>query len=283
MSRFAAWTVCLAMGVIACGAVAQGAAFPAVEVRRVAAAEADQGVATDGKFFYAISNHEIGKYDKVSGRRVGGWRGDPAVYIHINSCSVVRSDLVCAMSNFPGVPMGSSVEFFSTATLKHLRSHSFGPGRGSLTWIDWHNGHWWACFANYDGKGGEPLRDHLSTVLVRMGPDFREEEAWLFPLNTLERFGHFSASGGRWGQGGLLYVTGHNLPEMYVLKLPEAGPRLAYVATITLPTPGQAFDWEYGHPELVWSIERKNKEVVESRLPRLPDQIGSVRVSVGSH
>jgi len=35
-----------------------------------------------------------------------------------------------------------------------------------------------------------------------------------------------SPSGGRWGSDGFLYVTGHDLLEMYVLKLPIAGGRL---------------------------------------------------------
>jgi hypothetical protein len=245
----------------------------AVELRRIAAAEATQGVATDAKYVYAISNHDIGKYEKTSGKRIAVWHDDSNVYIHINSCSVLRGQLVCAMSNFPGVPMTSSVEFFSAVTLKHLRSHSIGPGHGSLTWIDWHNGHWWACFANYGRNGSEPPRDHRSTVLIRLAPDFSEQEAWLFPQNVLERFGQYSASGGWWGNNNLFYVTGHNLPEMYVLKLPEAGSRLDYVTTIQIPTPGQAFDWDGGHPERIWSIQRsknlsKNYDLNHARYMR---------------
>ena len=28
----------------------------------------------------------------------------------------------------------------------------------ALTGLDRHDGSWWACFANYDAKGGEPGR-----------------------------------------------------------------------------------------------------------------------------
>jgi len=76
-----------------------------------------------------------------------------------------------------------------------------------------------------------------------------------------------SPSGGRWGSDGFLYVTGHDLLEMYVLKLPIAGGRLEYVWTITLPTNGQAFDWDMAKPDHIWSIERKRTEIVESQLP----------------
>jgi hypothetical protein len=239
----------------------------AKELRRIPAEEAHQGVASDLRSVYAIGDSEIGKYDKVTGRRIARWTGDHKVFIHMNSCSVVRAELVCAMSNFPNLPQISSVEWFSTSALKHVRSHSFGPTRGSLTWIDWHDGAWWACFANYDGKGGDPTRDHRSTTLVKYNAGFVEESAWLFPENVLDSFGHMSASGGRWGSDGLLYVTGHDLPEMYVLRLPSASARLEHVRTIQIPTNGQAFDWDMKDLKSVWTIERKRAEMVESRLP----------------
>lgn len=239
----------------------------AKELRRIPADEAHQGVASDTRFVYAIADNMIGKYDKATGKRVALFEGNPAVFIHMNSCSVVAQELVCAMSNFPNLPQISSVEWFSTQTLKHLRSHSFAASRGSMTWVDWHEGAWWVCYANYDSKGGDPTRDHNATLLVKYSPQFIEQGAWVFPKNVLERFGHMSASGGRWGKDGFLYVTGHDLPEMYVLKLPAAGARLEYVHTIALPTDGQAFDWDTAKPRHIWTIERKTTELVESQLP----------------
>jgi hypothetical protein len=236
------------------------------ELRRIPAEEANQGVATDAHYIYAIDDSKIGKYDKATGKRVASFEGDPKVFIHMNRCTVIAAELVCAMSNFPNLPQISSVEWFSTQTLKHLRSHSFGPTRGSMTWIDWHDGAWWVCLANYDARGGDSTRDHNMTTLVKYSPQFVEQGAWLFPKNLLESFGHMSASGGRWGKDGLLYVTGHDLPEMYVLKLPQAGARLEYLRTITIPTNGQAFDWDFARPGHVWTIERKKAEVVESEL-----------------
>ncbi|MBO1326682.1 hypothetical protein K2X14_09270 [Acetobacter sp. TBRC 12305] len=236
-------------------------------VRSIPTQEAGQGVANDEHFIYAINNSAIGKYDRRTGQRVALWQGDPALYRHINSCQIHDGKLVCAMSNFPASPMTSSVEWFDPATMRHIGSHSFGPGTGSLTWIDWHDGNWWACFANYDVEGSDGGRDHRATVFVRMTPQFERTEAWLFPEEVLERVKPFSISGGRWGKDGLLYVTGHSRPEMYVLALPEAGGRLRYVRTLPMATEGQAFDWDQTAPRQIWSIQRKTREVVESRLP----------------
>ncbi len=251
---------------------AQETAPAATVLRRIPAAEARQGVASDAHYIYAISDSEIAKYDKSTGKRISGWKGDPSVYIHINSCIVMSAELVCAMSNFPHIPQAGSIEWFSTATMKHLRSHSLGPARGTANWIDWHDGSWWVGFANYDKRGNDPPRDHNATSLVRYSPLFVEQGAWLFPENVLDRFKPMSSSGGRWGPGNLLYVTGHDLAEMYVLRLPEGGPRLEYVRTIATPTNGQAFDWDYGNPGVMWSIERKQTEAVQSRLPIEPSQ-----------
>jgi hypothetical protein len=35
---------------------------------------------------------------------------------------------------------------------------------------------------------------------------------------------------------------------MYVLKLPAAGARLEYERIVTIPTNGQAFDWDFTRP-----------------------------------
>ena len=71
----------LGLFVFACGLLAapsgsaQDSSRCFEEVRRFSADEATQGVAVDERHFYAISNRRIGKYDKESGARVGGWEG----------------------------------------------------------------------------------------------------------------------------------------------------------------------------------------------------------------
>ncbi|WP_380874468.1 hypothetical protein ACFB49_48170 [Sphingomonas sp. DBB INV C78] len=241
----------------------------ATEVERFAAPEAHQGVVADKRYVYAISNSQIGKYDRRTRQRIALWQGDPRLFIHMNSCSLLGTRMVCAASNYPNVPQASSIEWFDVAKMQHVATRSLGPGRGSLTWLDWHDGSWWACFANYDGKGGEAGRDHRTTVLVRFDRNFVEQGAWFFPETVLERFAPRSSSGGAWNADGLLYVTGHDRPEAYALKLPAAGSRLEHVATIALPTPGQAIAWDRANPRLLWSIARETNEVVASELPKI--------------
>lgn len=256
------------LGALLLAAAAAATGLAAVEVARLPAEEARQGVVADARHVYAISNDRIGKYDRASGRRVGEWQGDPAVFRHMNSCILLAREIVCAASNYPDVPQASSVEWFDADGLRHLRTRSLGPGRGSLTWLDWHDGSWWACFANYDGRGGEPGRDHRLTTLVRYSPEFAEQGAWLFPAGVFERFAPYSSSGGLWGADGLLYVTGHDRPEAYALRLPTAGSRLEHVATIALPTPGQAIARD-PIPGRIWSIDRANRQAVLSELPKI--------------
>ncbi|WP_246623402.1 hypothetical protein [Sphingomonas colocasiae] len=241
----------------------------ALSLAAIAAPEAGQGVAAGAAHVYAIDNAEIGKYEKLSGRRVAHWQGDRALFPHINSCAVVKAQLVCAASNYPQVPMASSVEIFDAKTLRHIRTHSLGRMYGSLTVLDWHRGAWWAVFANYDDRGGEPGRDHRFTTLVKMDAAFRPLESWLFPSAVLERFAPKSASGAAWGDDGLLYVSGHDRPEIYALRLPEAGTRLELVATLPVSTPGQAIDWDPVAPRTLWSIDRKAARMVSTPIPAI--------------
>lgn len=241
----------------------------AQELRRLPAVEARQGVAVDAGRVYAVDNSAIGQYDKRTGARLGEWRGDPALFPHLNSCQRVGAELVCAASNYPSVPQASSVEFFDADTLEHRRSHSLGPGiGGSLTAITWRDGSWWAVLANYDARGGEPGRDHRATLLARLDADFQREAAWLFPDAVLERIAPRSVSGMAWDDDGRLYVTGHDRPELYVLALPEAGATLRLLAVVAIPTPGQAIDLEPAATGArLWSIDRPRREIVVSRLP----------------
>lgn len=238
-----------------------------VPVDRFPAEEARQGVVADKQYVYAISNAEIGKYDRLTRKRVAQWRGDPQLFQHMNSCILKNRLIVCAASNYPAVPQTSSIEWFDTKKMAHVGSRSLGPGRGSLTWLDWYDGSWWACYANYDNKGGEPGRDHRLTTLVRYSLEFAELGAWLFPTSVLERFAPFSSSGGIWGKDGLLYVTGHDRPELYALRLPKAGSTLHHVATIPITTNGQAIAWEQDVDRIMWSIERNDQAVVAVRVP----------------
>ncbi|MEJ2409603.1 MAG: hypothetical protein P8Y58_05845 [Novosphingobium sp.] len=256
--------VCLA--VLTASPALAGDAETAPVIHRIEAPEARQGVASDGTFVYAINNATIAKYRIADGKRVAEWHGDPALYPHINSCTLAEKQLVCAASNHPGVPQLSSIEFFDPATLKPVRSISLGMAPGSLTVLNRHDGHWWAIFANYDGKDGEPVRDHRYTLLARLDEDFRIDRGWAFPAAVLELFKPMSASGASWGPGGHLYVSGHDRPEVYVLDLPAAGSVLALKGTVPLATHGQAIDFDPREPSLLWSIDRPSRTVIASRI-----------------
>ncbi|MEA3387981.1 hypothetical protein [Sphingobium sp. CCH11-B1] len=233
---------------------------------RIAAEEARQGVASDGVHIYAIDNDRIGKYRISDGVRIAQWKGDRRLFPHMNSCTIVGSELICAASNYPAVPQTSAVEIFDTKSLRHVRSISLGMGPGSLTALDRHDGTWWAMFANYDGKGGEAGRDHRYTTLVQLDDDFRRLRGWLFPAEVLARFAPFSCSGMSWGADGRLYVTGHDRPELYVMRLPEAGSTLELATTIPIATEGQAIDWDPKMPHRLWSITRDQSVIVASEI-----------------
>ena len=237
-------------------------------VRRMVAPEARQGVASDGAFVYAVDNSAITRYRIADGAEVARWHGDPALFPHINSCTLADRELVCAASNYPAVPQTSAIEVFDRKTLRHKRSVSLGMTPGSLTVIDRHDGDWWAVFANYDGKGGEPGRDHRYTLFARLDRDMRVTRSWTFPESVLARLRPRSVSGASWGPGGRLYVSGHDLPEIYVLALPEGGSALIHEATIPVASHGQAIDFDSKDPGLLWSIDRASRTVIASRLPR---------------
>ncbi|WP_285017492.1 hypothetical protein [Novosphingobium sp. fls2-241-R2A-195] len=236
---------------------------------RMAAPEAHQGAASDGEYVYAIDNDRIGKYRLSNAEKVDQWKGERRLFPHMNSCTVVQTKLYCAASNYPAVPQTSAIEIFDTRPLRHSGSVSLGFGPGSLTVIDRHDGKWWAVFANYEGKGGEPGRDYRYTVLARMDEQFRIEQTWAFPEEVLARMAPKSCSGLSWGADGLIYVTGHDRPELYALRLPEAGSRLELVETFAIATPGQAIDWDPKARRRLWSIARDRREMVASDIPEV--------------
>ncbi len=248
-------------------AAAVAAQVAAVEIRRIAAPEARQGAVADARSVYAIDNSTIARYDKTTGKRTGIWRADPARIAHLNSCSLRGHALVCANSNYPQTPMASSIVWVDARTMRLIRARELGRAYGSLTWIEWRRGSWWACFAHYDGRGGEPGYDHRSTVLVRYDQKFVAQKTYRFPDHVLARFAPRSSSGGAWGADGLLYVTGHDRRELYALQLPAQGDTLVHVATIATPTAGQAIGWDISSPRVIWSIERATTELVASKIP----------------
>lgn len=248
-----------------------------VESRRFTAPEAGQGVAVDAEFFYAINNRTIAKYRKLTGERVAVWEGAKGgPIIHLNAGTVLDGRLYTAHSNYPGVPMLSSLEVFNPADLRPVASHSFGRMDGSFTWIDRREVptaagprvRWVACFVHYGGRNAEPARDPAWTQIVAMDDEWRRTAAWVLPGQLIARFGDrgYSASGGAFGPGGFLYLTGHDNPELYVLEFPAAGSVLTWIATIPIPAAGQAFAWDPTEQGVLYTILRRTKEVIVGRV-----------------
>lgn len=243
------------------------------QVSTFAVPEAIQGVAVDERHFYAIDNRQIAKYDKHAGTLVAKWQG-PAngPIIHLDSGMVMDGKIYCAHSNYPQHPMTSSVEIWDVDTLKHVGTRSFGIHWGSLTWLDWHDGAWWAGFANYDqpyGPNKTPYGGKVNTTVVKFDAKWQWQEAWTLPAAILEKFELMSNSGGSWGADGFLYLSGHDPAEVYKMKLPTAGSILELVEVLPVAIKGQGIAWDRTKnldAKVLYGIIRATKQVTVSRL-----------------
>ena len=249
----------------------------ATELARYSAPEARQGAAADAGHIYAIVNFIIGKYAKDSGELVARWQGTRGGPIrHLNSCFAENARLYCANSNFPEIPMASSIEVFDADSLQHMQTLSLGIlEEGSLTWFDHLGDGWIAGFAHYDEAGGLSYKDHRFATINRYDSEWRRQGGWMIPDSVIARMQPHAASGGALGPDGLLYLTGHDRPEMYVLAAPAMGPKLVHIATIAIDVEGQAFTWDKSQQRVVVGISRPNSEVRAFSIPeiKLPEGV----------
>ncbi|SEI44124.1 hypothetical protein SAMN04487995_0759 [Dyadobacter koreensis] len=239
------------------------------ETRKFQVSEAKQAVAVDEQYFYVINNSTILKLSKTDGKQIAKWDGTKDGIKHLNSGVVIKGKLYCANSNYPEIPMASSIEIFDTKTMQHIDNHSFGIAEhGSLTWIDQKDGFWWIGFAHYGGKEASEGRDVRWTSLVKYDLEFRQLASWIFPKNIVELFTPKSNSGGAWGTDGLLYCTGHDKPELYVMKLPKSGYTLEHVATLPASIYGQgiAIDKSVKGKQLIYGLNRATNTVTVSEI-----------------
>lgn len=75
-----------------------------------------------------------------------------------------------------------------------------------------------------------------------------------------------SNSGGSWGPDGFLYVTGHDLPEIYKIKIPKIGSVLEVVETIPLNIRGQGIAWDRYDKGILYGIIRATDEEEEQSI-----------------
>ncbi|NBV21661.1 MAG: DUF1080 domain-containing protein [Proteobacteria bacterium] len=142
-------------------------------------------------------------------------------------------------------------------------AHRFEQAPGSLTWAVRRKDDWFACFAHYKGTS-DPAR----SVVVRFDAQWQRVASWSFPAELIQRFAGSSASGGEFGPGGALFVTGHDARELYLLGIPASGEVLEWQANIPISAEGQAFCWDPVETNLLYSISRKAREVIFSRVSK---------------
>jgi len=256
--------------------VAEVPEFQAEIMAEFEVANARQGIAVDRNYFYALTNYAISKHDKGSGEILASWagvdEGDPL--IHMDSLMELDGQLFASHSNYPFWPMTSSVEIWNADDMAHVGTHSFGINRGSMTWLDRHNGQWWGAFANYDkvqNGQDEPYGHTDKTQIVRFEDSFTISESWTLPAEILDRMRPMSNSGGSWGADGYLYLTGHDHGELYVMELPEAGSELHWAATVKVPLmEGQGIAWDRSvDGRVLWAIYKKDRKVLKDRIPEI--------------
>ncbi len=228
--------------------------------------EAVQGVAVDKDYFYTVNSTSIGKYEKKTGQFLGEFRDTTGRIIHFDGGTVINDKLYVAHSNYPGIPMMSSIEIFSSLALRYIDSHNFGIMYGSCTWADFYNNSWWVCFANYDQFRKETSIGTEKTVLVRFDAAWNEKESLTFPPELISELRPMSASGGSWGPDGNLYVTGHDSAKVYILQMPESGTVLNLIGSMKVESHGQGIAWDRSDKNKLYGIIRKDNSVVVSEL-----------------
>jgi outer membrane protein assembly factor BamB len=231
-------------------------------IRSWPAKEANQGVAVDATHFYVIDDRALGKYEKATGRKVAEWTAPAGSgVIHMNAGIVAEGRLMVAHSNFPSKPDESSLEYFDTTTLRPTGRKVFAHPVGSLTWAVPEGSGWLACFVHYKFNS-----DTAKSRIVRYDADWKVLAAWAFSPELVARFGSFSSSGGGLGAHGRVWVSGHDAKELYRLMLPEGGGVAKWEGTAAFASSGQAFAWDPSQPAELYSIQRKSREIIVSRL-----------------
>lgn len=240
-----------------------GQSHYSMETYRVPAA--GQAVAVDDAHVYAINNTALEKYARATGKLVRQWRDTTGTFKHLNSGVILDGKLYCAHSNFPDLPMASSIEIFDPATLEPIGSHSFGIDTGSATWIGRQAGSWYVAFAHYERFKAQTGKDNTWTQLVRYTPDWKRTGGWILPKELIQRFGKMSNSGGAFAADGRLYLTGHDLPELYVIEFPQNGYALKWINTLAVPFEGQGIAIDPGDSRVMFGIKRSSREIIQIR------------------
>ena len=227
--------------------------------------DARQAVAVDKEYIYAISNTRITKLRKDNGEMLKTWE-DERLH-HLNSGFIRKGVLYCAHSNYPQIPMHSSIELFDTKTLEHIGSHSFGIEYGSCTWVLFHNNYYYVMFVHYNvDKNRQKNRDVSWTQLVKFDKKWRRVNGWVLPEKLVQRITPYSISGAAITSDGMLVCTHHHFKELYILSLPQMGSELVWESTIPSTISGQGIAFDTHEEHILWGIDKANKEVIKTQF-----------------
>ncbi|BDD06693.1 hypothetical protein [Aureibacter tunicatorum] len=221
-------------------------------------------VATDDAFF-VVDNRTIIKRDKQTGDSLAVWTDKRLD--HLNSAILIDSLVYCAHSNYPQIPMSSTIEIFDPKTMTHVGNHSFGIEFGSATWIDEYEGHFYVMFAHYDrDHNRQRNRDVSWTQLVKFDKEWRKVGAWILPKELVERTTPYSISGGIFMEDGRILATHHHHSELYVLSIPSIGSQLVWEHTFESSIKGQGIALDPLDKNILWGIDKKNRQVLKTKL-----------------
>lgn len=196
---------------------------------------AHQGIIASPNYLYVIDNNIIAKLNK-SGETIKIFKSSKLT--HLNGGTYYGNFLYLTHN-----PKGSnSVEYFNTE-LKHINSIEM-QYPGSLTWIDYYKKNWWGCLAYYDKE--------ISKTRIM---NFTDNKSYKLPDKVLERMKPYSNSGGFW-RDDLLYLTGHDKPEIYILELKD---ELVLKEIRKTKIKGQGISFDSGK---IYGIDRSKKEII---------------------
>lgn len=219
-------------------------------VREIPAPEANQAAAADERFFYAITNKVVAKYERESGVRVAVSTGEAE---HLNSGFFREGKLYCAHSNYPKLPEKSEIKVLDVGSMELTTFHDFGNYGGSLTWCLRKDERWWCHFARYGLVNGE-------SFLVEFDAEWKELRRFTWPKEVIGKIGLNSLSGAVW-RGDSILATGHDDPVLFRVRLPEEGTVLTFVETQKIPFTGQGIAVDPVTEGLI-GINRKQKKLI---------------------
>lgn len=254
MFRSGLFPFCLLVSAIICGEFCHTAnarskiAWQTTHI--IQAPEAVQAAAADETFAYAISSTQVAKYNRKTGRLSALSHGDAK---HLNSGYLLNNQLYCAHSNYPATPEKSEIKLLDPHTMELRTFKDFGDSGGSLTWVVRHADKWWCHFAYYG-------QANAKSYLVALDQNWKETDRWTYPESVIQRLGAYSLSGGLWCND-QLWVTGHDDPIVFCLRLPQSGSVLELIKTEAVPFTGQGIAQDLLTGGLV-GINRGRREIV---------------------